>query len=93
MLQRTQVLLNHKIKQDLLALSQLRNQSVSSLMRHVLAKKLRIEKRSSRRKIDGVAIMLQMAESTKRLHLKGPRDFSSSHDYYLYGLPSLQKKS
>ena len=94
MLQRTQLLLDKETKHDLIILSQLKNQTLSQLLRNLLTKKIPTEKKKHHQKsIDGVKIMLQMAESTKRHHLKGPKDLSKNHDYYLYGYPPLPTES
>ncbi|MBI2616721.1 hypothetical protein HYW55_01145 [Candidatus Gottesmanbacteria bacterium] len=40
-----------------------------------------------KQKSGGAEVLLQLAEIGKKYKLKGPRDASINHDYYLWGLP------
>lgn len=35
----------------------------------------------------GAEVLLKLAELAKKNQVKGPRDSSANHDYYLWGLP------
>ena len=95
MLKRTQILLDEETKRDLEYLSEVKNQSISKLVRTYLADKVKAEKKRARRKkvkkMSGVETLLKMAESAEKLAKKykisGPKDVSSNIDHYLYGAP------
>ena len=95
MLQRTQLMLDEQTKNDLLYLSMATNRSMSSLVREFVVEKVKIEKKkvakAKRPQVNGVEILLKMAESAERLAKeypsKGPSDLSINHDHYLYGAP------
>lgn len=95
MLQRTQILLDEETKRDLEYLSEVKNQSISKLVRTFLAKKVKIEKRKEKKKgvkkLSGVETLLKMAESAemlaKKYKITGPKDVSINIDHYLYGAP------
>lgn len=36
---------------------------------------------------DGAEALLKLTEIAKKLNIKGPKDASVNHDYYLWGLP------
>ncbi|KKQ42116.1 MAG: hypothetical protein US60_C0023G0006 [Microgenomates group bacterium GW2011_GWC1_37_8] len=99
MLLRTQILLDEETKRDLEYLSEVKNQSISKLVRTYLSEKVRLEKKKAKRKrikkMSGVETLLKMAESAEKLAKKykisGPRDLSINHDHYLYGAPKKTK--
>ena len=40
----------------------------------------------------GAEVLLELAEFAKKNKVKGPRDASVNHDYYLWGLPKKDSK-
>lgn len=38
-----------------------------------------------KQKTSGAEALLQIAEIAKKYHVKGPKDLSENHDYYLWG--------
>lgn len=40
-----------------------------------------------RKNTGGAEVLLKIAEIAERNNVRGPRDASINHDYYLYGLP------
>jgi len=40
-----------------------------------------------KQKVGGAEALLEIAELAKKYKVKGPRDLSVNHDYYLWGLP------
>ncbi|MBI2596344.1 hypothetical protein HYW46_06445 [Candidatus Daviesbacteria bacterium] len=45
-----------------------------------------------KQKPGGAEVLLKLAEFAKKHNIKGPRDASSNHDYYLWGLPKRNPK-
>lgn len=41
----------------------------------------------SKKQPSGVEALLELAELARKNYVKGPRDASINHDYYLWGLP------
>ncbi|MBI4067709.1 hypothetical protein HY407_04980 [Candidatus Gottesmanbacteria bacterium] len=97
MLVRTQIMLDDQIKRDLEYLSEVKNQSMSSLVRKFVAEKVKIEKKRVKRvkKMDPVKALLGLAkraeEIDKKYGFSGPTDWSINHDHYLYGSPKRKK--
>lgn len=97
---RSQILLDAETKQDLVYLSEITNESISSLVRRFVAGKVKAEKRVQTRrrikskKMSGAQALLKMAEAAEKIEKKygtsGPTDGSINHDYYLYGAPKKQ---
>lgn len=100
MLTRTQILLDADTKRDLAYISQLTNESMSSLVRRFITEKVKAEKRIQTKKkrskptISGVEMLLKMAQSARKIEKKygtsGPSDLSINHDHYLYDAPKRQ---
>ena len=40
-----------------------------------------------KKKVGGAEVLLKLAEYAKKHHVKGLRDASVNHDYYLWGFP------
>lgn len=40
----------------------------------------------------GAEVLLKLAEIAKKYNVKGPKDASINHDYYLWGLPKKKSK-
>lgn len=96
MLQRTQIMLDHQTKQDLLELALLTDQSMSELVRRFVVYGVQEEKKKPRKKrvnpVKGLLALAQKAEEIDALYGDdGPTDWSVNHDHYLYGLPKKQK--
>lgn len=97
MLQRTQLMLDRQLKQDLMFLSQVKNQSMSELVRKFVSEKVEEEKKKIKKtkKTDGVTTLLLMAKEAERISKKygsyGPKDGSINIDHYLYGAPRKTK--
>lgn len=93
MLQRTQLLLDREIRQELSLLSQTTDKSVSQLVREFLRDRIQEEKKKIRKtkKINPAKALLEMAKAAEEIDKKfgcsGPTDLSINHDYYLYGAP------
>lgn len=91
-------MLDTEIKQDLLYLSQIKNQSMSRLVRSLLREKVKEEKKRIKKtkKIDGITTLLLMAKEAERISKKygsyGPKDGSINIDHYLYGAPKRDTK-
>lgn len=96
MLQRTQLMLDDQLKRDLLWLSQMKNQSMSQLVRTYVVDRVKKEKKTLRRRktMSGAEALLKMAEAAEQIDEKygysGPTDVSINHDHYLYGAPKRQ---
>ena len=43
-------------------------------------------------KSSGAEILLKLSDVAKKYNVKGPRDASVNHDYYLWGLPKKNQK-
>lgn len=90
-------MLDDQIKRDLEYLSEVKNQSMSSLVRKFVAEKVKIEKKRVKRvkKMDPVKALLGLAkraeEIDKKYGFSGPTDWSINHDHYLYGSPKRKK--
>lgn len=82
MLQRTQLMLDDQLKQDLLELAELTNRSMSDLVREFVAEK--VEEKKKKKKPTAGEALLALAEAAKKLNFKGPRDLARNHDRYLY---------
>lgn len=93
MLQRTQLLLDREIRQELSLLSQSTDKSVSQLVREFLKDKIQEEKKKIRKtkRPNPVGALLKMAKKAEEIDKKygysGPTDWSINHDHYLYGTP------
>jgi len=96
MLTRMQILFEEETKQDLAFLSEIKNQSISHLVRSYVVPKVKEEKKKAGniKKMSGVETLLKMAESAERIAKKykitGPKDVSTNIDYYLYGTPKIK---
>lgn len=44
-----------------------------------------------KQKTGGAEVLLKLADLAKKNRVKGPRDASINHDYYLWGLPKRNK--
>jgi len=63
--------------------------SKAEVMRKALQEGLEVlEKKST----GGAEVLLKLADTAKKYKLKGPKDASVNHDYYLWGLPKKQSK-
>lgn len=97
MLQRTQLMLDDQLKRDLLMLAEMKNQSMSQLVRTYVSAKVQEEKKKVRKRkaMSGVDALLKMAEAAEKIDKKygysGPTDVSVNHDHYLYGSPKKQQ--
>lgn len=58
------------------------SQSKAEVMRQALEEGLAV---IEKKKTGGAEILLELAELAKKYHVKGPRDLSVNHDYYLWG--------
>ena len=67
-----------------------RNQkkSKAEILREAIKKGL---EKMEEQNASGAEALLEIAEMAKKLKVKGPKDASLNHDYYLWGLP--KKKS
>lgn len=98
MLVRTQIMLDDQTKRDLEYLSEMKNQSMSALVRKFVAEKVKIEKKKVKKgkKMNPVAALLELAnraeEIEKRYPSSGPTDVSVNVDHYLYGAPKKKFK-
>lgn len=45
-----------------------------------------------KQKVGGAEALLKIAELAKKYKVKGPRDLSVNHDYYLWGLPKKDSR-
>jgi len=99
MLVRTQIMLDDKTKRDLEYLSEVKNQSMSSLVRKFVAEKVKMEKKRVKKVkvMDGATALLLMSKEAERIEKKypsyGPTDLSINHDHYLYGAPKKKFKA
>ncbi len=46
-----------------------------------------------RQKNGGTDVLLALSEYAKKYKVKGPKDLSVNHDYYLWGLPKRNQKT
>ena len=98
MLQRTQLMLDRQLKQDLMFLSQVKNQSMSELVRKFVSEKVEEEKKKVKRAkySNPIQTLLKMAKRAEEIDKKygysGPTDGAINHDHYLYGAPKKQSK-
>lgn len=98
MLTRMQILFDEETKRDLISLSEIKNQSISKLVRDFVAPKIKEEKKKARsiKKISGAEALLKMAEEAEKIDKKyessGPTDVSANIDHYLYGRPKKKAK-
>lgn len=95
---RTQILLDPQTKADLAFISEMTNESMSSLVRRFVAEKVKVEKRFQTRKkiktkkVSGIQSLLDLAKKAGQLDKKygseeDPTDGSINLDHYLYGAP------
>lgn len=94
---RTQILLDPQTKADLAYISEMKNVSMSSLVRRFVAEKVKAEKliqiKKSRKKpkMSGAEVLLKMSQAALEIEKKygttGPIDGALNHDHYLYGAP------
>ena len=95
MLVRTQLLLDPQTKRDLEYLSQMTDESMSSLVRRFVAEKVKTEKKKVKKNKpvkNPTQGLIEFAKKMDELEKKYgfddyPTDWSINHDYYLYGLP------
>ncbi|MCH7641432.1 hypothetical protein IID22_04520 [Patescibacteria group bacterium] len=80
MLQRVQILIDPKTKKDLEDVSKSTGRSMSMVVRSILGKGLKKEKKKAKKKMSGVDFLLKLAEGA----VKGPGD--SEYDKYAYNL-------
>ncbi len=96
MVQRTQLMLDRELKEDLLYLSQATNQSMSALVRTMLRQSVKEKKKGLKRvkKINPAQALLDLAKKIEKIEQKHPSsyptDWSLNHDYYLYGAPKIK---
>ena len=60
------------------------NKSKAEVIRQALKEGLEA---IDRKKVGGAEVLLELAEYAKKHNVKGPRDASVNHDYYLWGFP------
>ncbi len=98
MLTRAQILLDVETKRDLEYISQMTNESMSSLVRRFVVEKVKVEKRIQTRKkskskrLTGIQSLLELAKKAEKIDRKygspdDPTDGSINLDHYLYGAP------
>ena len=80
---RTQIYLPVKLKQTIKSQAKLKNRSFSDTLREYL--EVHLAEEQKKKKGNGVASLIKMAEDAKREGVRGPSDISTNHDYYLYG--------
>lgn len=72
--------LDEKISQT----AQNQNKSKAEVIRQALTEGLGV---IEKQKVGGAEALLKIAELARKYKVKGPRDLSVNHDYYLWGLP------
>lgn len=66
-----------------------KKKSKAEIIRKALEKGIREEEQG---KNVGVELLFKLAEFGKKNKIKGPRDASANHDYYLWGFPKKDPK-
>ena len=88
MLQRTQLVLDDKLRLELAVLARDESRSVSDLAREMLWEKIKEKQAKAKKakKITAVDSMGEMVKASEKLALfdHGPRDLSKNHDKYIY---------
>lgn len=65
------------------------NKSKAEVIRQAIHKGLE----ATEPKSGGAEVLLKLAELAKKQGVKGPRDASVNHDYYLWGLPKKNSRT
>lgn len=65
------------------------NKSKAEVMRQALQEGLNVAEKQSK---GGAEVLLKIAELAEKNKVRGPRDASVNHDYYLWGLPKRNRK-
>lgn len=77
------------LEEKILQVARTQKKSKAEVMRQALESGLKKFKRQGNA---GVEVLLKLAELGEKYHIRGPKDASVNHDYYLWGLPKKNPK-
>jgi len=72
------------LEQKILAAAQKQQKSKAEIIRKTLEIGF---KHTDQPKYGGAEVLLELAKTANKNHIKGPKDLSTNHDYYLWDLP------
>lgn len=81
---KTYLYIPEQLGEEINFLAKMQKKSKAKVMRDVLQEGINTFKK---RQYAGAEALLELAKTAKKYKIKGPRDGSVNHDYYLWGLP------
>lgn len=72
------------LEKQIVQTAQSQKKSKAEVMRKALQEGLDVIEKQNK---GGAEVLLKLAELAKKYPVKGPRDASVNHDYYIWGLP------
>lgn len=81
---RTYLYIPDNLEKQINQVVQAQKKSKAEILREAIKKGLQ---ESNNENNAGVEVLLKLARLAKKYKVKGPRDASINHDYYLWGLP------
>lgn len=79
---KTYLYIPDELNQQIIRTAKLEKKSKAEIIRRALDAGLDI---IEKRQVNGAQVLLDLAKMAKKYNVKGPRDLSVNHDYYLWG--------
>lgn len=86
---KTYLYIPEQLEKKLKLTAQAQKKSKAEIMRQALEEGVNI---IEKRQAGGAEVLLEIAKMAKKLKIKGPKDASINHDYYLWGLPKKNSR-
>lgn len=81
---KTYLYIPEQLEEEINFLAKMQKKSKAKVMRAALHEGISTIKKQQ---YAGAEVLLELAKMAKKYKIKGPRDASVNHDYYLWGLP------
>lgn len=78
-----------ELERKIILTARVQNKSKAQFIREALEEGVKI---IQERQTGGAEVLLEIAEMAKKYKVKGPKDGSINHDYYLWGFPKKNKR-
>lgn len=79
---KTYLYIPDELNKEIVQLASTQKKSKAAVLRAVITKGIEATKKE---RASGAEWLLKLAEMAKKYDVKGPKDLSINHDYYLYG--------
>lgn len=81
---KTYLYIPEHLEEKIVRAAEIQRKSKAEVIRRALQEGLDV---LNKKRTGGAEVLLKLADLAKKYKLKGPKDASINHDYYLWGLP------